>query len=149
MSSKFKNQAAGVFWPPEVCISKLVEALPNAPVGMTCVVQLSGNGVGILGPWQVNATIRMRRFALHQQFQSNLVLANSGTWYQVLVEPAAGINPIIVHLAFFLNDQGAPAYWSGDTPAGNYEPGVQFDRRISEWEITHGSGRGDARVWIA
>lgn len=149
MSSKFKNQAAGVFWPPEVCISKLVEALPNAPVGMTCVVQLSGNGVGLLGPWTCSQTIRMRRFALHEEFQSNLVPTPSGTWCQALVQPAAGINPILVHIAFFPNNEAAPAYWSGDTSAGNYEPGVQFTKRISEWEITHGSGRGDARVWIA
>lgn len=149
MSSYFKAQAAGVFKPPAVCKSKTKEqAIARPPAGMTMVAIVAGTGIGLLGPWQVNETIRLRRFALNEQFQSNLVKSSNGWWYQVLVEPLAGINPMRLHLAFFFNDELSPAMWSGEKIMGNYSTSVQFDHRVTDWDLQFGSGQADARVWI-
>jgi hypothetical protein len=149
MSSKFKKQAAGVYKVPPVCISKAAELNVRPPPGLTLVAIVSGDGVGILGPWSVNASIKLRRNSLSDEWQSNVVPASSGAWYQVQAQPQAGVGPIQFHLAFFRLQDVTSAYWSGDVDLGLLTPGVYFERRIVEWATTTGSGRADARVWIS
>lgn len=148
MSSKFKSQNAGVFWPPKVCISKVAEALVPPIVGQTALVTHSGSGVGLLGPWEVNETIRLHRNANNQEFQSNIVPSSNGWFYQVLITPGAGVNPYTLHLAYFFNDQLSPAMWSGDRNMGNWSAGRPYDKRVTSWDVQFGSGQADARVWI-
>lgn len=148
MSSKFNNQAAGVFWPPPVCRSKLAEQLQDPTIGMTAVAVISGTGIGFLGPWSVNATVRLKRTALHQEFQSGLVHDISGWWYQVLIEPLAGVQPYRLHLAFFQTDGPAPAVWRGDRIIGEFHPPTDLKINVTAWDFQAGSGVADARVWL-
>jgi len=149
MSSKFKQQAAGVFKTPPICKSKIAEQNVRPPGGMTLVAIISGDGFGIFGPWSVNQSVKLRRENLTSAWNSGVLESSNGWWYQVTATPAAGENPILFHLAFFPTQSLSPAMFAADQNLGILTPGVYFERRVVEWLFTSGSGRADARVWIS
>jgi hypothetical protein len=148
MSSKFNDQSAGVFWPPKVCKSKLLEQLQNPAYGNTAVAIVSGRGVHFTGPWEINQTIRLKRNLPHEDFQSGLVHSHDNYFYQVLIQPSPAGNPYQIHLAFFFGSGPSPAMWSGDSTLGDWHPPTDLKTTITNWPIQFGSGVADARVWL-
>lgn len=149
MSSRFNNRASGIQRTPPVCISKERERIEIPRIkGHDAIATVRGSAADFLGSWTTNETWQLRRSALDQAFGPDYRPTSNGHWLQILLEPAAGINPITLHLAFFRADNPAGAAWRADVVLPPYHQGINYHQRITAWDFTAGVGESYAEIWI-
>lgn len=149
MSSYFNNIAAGVQWPPPVCISKLKEQLDNRPLpGRTGVIQLRIDAPDgpIFTPIANNRqTVRPNDVA---QFAFPFTPANGHEQSALIGNPTPGVEtPIIIALVDTIgNNPPVQTLYQAFMPA---KP-IKFPQD-SGWTPVYNSGLsrvGELRAWI-